>query len=594
MPAPTRTYLRALIVAIIATAATMAIVGSAAARTIPRYTYTGDFYDGFGSTAGTLSFGTDVDLNQVTGNGYVSDPNRLNGSVSQFDPDGDPLEFSALEGATAFALPNGGGYRVTVDNSATASQGNIYALSELVIRGFKSDGTEIQGAFPIGSLRAACGIAVDSEGHLWADDYRSAQIVEFTPSGEPTGRKISYPARTVGFQNGECDLAIDSHDNFYLSQLAIAHGELGYTKKFDSEGNYIEDFGSGFSPAIAVDPGNDHVFMVRPSPFATEEFNSEVVEYDENGEEITSFGAPDPAHSFPGLLSPPSIAINENTHDVYVVNHREYSSVQHVEIFAPTGQALVPTVKTDFPDLFPTKATLKGSVDLDGGGDTTACYFEWGTNPLYGNTIPCSPPSPHSGAGAHPVTAALEGLTQGSSYHYRLVAKNANGIVTFGRDRGFRPQGPAILTGAIVSDVNTDGARISTTIDPNGGETTYRVEYGLDDCDVITCQSLPVGEAELKDDTREDAAGIGPPVLGVQDASVLLDRAPARRDLPLPPGRDERCRRNDGGRRHPQDLRGRLDRRHMRQRADPQSDRRRAAARVPCLRARLGRRSRGV
>ena len=85
--------------------------------------------------------------------------------------------------------------------------------------------------------------------------------------------------------------------------------------------------------------------------------------------------------------------------------------------------------------------TLHGTVDLDGAGDATECYFQWGSFGNYGEVAPCTPGSPISGAGVHQVTAQLEGLTQGAQYHYRLVAKNANGILAFGRDRAVQAAG---------------------------------------------------------------------------------------------------------------------------------------------------------
>src|SRR5215207_2271174 len=196
----------------------LAIAGPAAARTIPIYTYTGDYYDGFGSTAGTLAFGLDVDIDQSTGNGYVVDPGRLNGSVAKFDADGDPLAFAALDGATAIPLNSEGAEKVAVDNSGGATQGNVYVLdAKPLIWGFKPDGSPIGESFPIGGLRGACSLAVDSAGDIWGVDYRRNQMVEYGPSGAPTGEAVSFKPFAEGNLNAFCDLAIDSNDNFYLT-----------------------------------------------------------------------------------------------------------------------------------------------------------------------------------------------------------------------------------------------------------------------------------------------------------------------------------------------------------------------------------------
>jgi hypothetical protein len=499
-----------------AAAALLALAGPASARTIPLYTYTGDYYDGFGSTAGTVAAAFDVAVNQSTGNGLVTDPARGNGgSFSQFNPAGNPLAFSALEGATSISTLVDGSYRIAVDDSGTATEGNIYVVTEKLIKGYHPDGTEIAEHFPIGGFRAPCGVAVDTEGDIWGVDYRRALLVQYTTSGDLIKSIPMPPVIDAPLNNGGCDLAIDSQDNFYLEAWGYKTGPqetitYAYGKKFDPEGNYLYDFSGGYVQSVAVDRSTDHVFTLQPSPFAGGGYDYEVVEYDENGEEITSFGAPDPAHSFEGLTAPTGLAVNEQTHEVYVSNGRDYGGKQHVEFFAPSGQALVPTVRTVKPGLTTTSATLKGTVDLDGGDDTTACYFEWGTTYAYGNTLPCTPAGPISGPGPHEVTAALGGLTQGAAYHYRLVSKNSNEILAYSSDRTFRPQAPADVSGILVSEVNTDGALITADINPNGGETTYRVEYGTEDCDLGGCSSLPVRAPALEE------------VLGTQQVTVLL------------------------------------------------------------------------
>jgi hypothetical protein len=502
---------RASALAIAAIACVLALAAPALARTIPLYTYTGKYYDGAGSTAGTLAFGNSVAIDQVTNDGYVTDPARMDGSFSKFDADGKPAAFSALEGATAIALQGEGAEKVKVDNSATPSQGDILVIdAKGVVRGYRRDGLPIGESFPIGGLQDGCSMAVDAEGDVWGVDPRRSKIVEYSSSGEPTGRTISFPSVVIGAQNSSCDLAIDSNDNFYLTIFGFASSESFYAKKYDSDGNYLYDFAGGYVQAVAVDRSNNHVFTLEPSAFANGEFDSEVVEYDENGERITSFGAPDAGNSFLGLTQPQGLDVNQNTHRIYVNNPRDYEGRQHVEIFTPSGQALVPTTRTEAPQLSPTEATLKGSIDLDGGGDATSCYFEWGNTFVYGQTAPCEPAAPVSGPGVHQVTAHLTGLTQGARYHYRLVAKNGNGIPALGSDRGFRPQGPASIGDTLVSDVNTDGARISTTIDPHGGDTTYRVEYGTEECSLGGCASAPLPAATLRDP------------LGAQEASVVL------------------------------------------------------------------------
>ena len=76
-------------------------------------------------------------------------------------------------------------------------------------------------------------------------------------------------------------------------------------------------------------------------------------------------------------------------------------------------------------DLQPTSAELTGSVNPR-LGDTTY-RFDWGPTTAYGRSIPV--PDGDAGSGDAPVavSARLEGLTAGITYHFRLVASNQYG-----------------------------------------------------------------------------------------------------------------------------------------------------------------------
>ncbi|MGB2874394.1 MAG: CSLREA domain-containing protein [Gaiellaceae bacterium] len=79
-----------------------------------------------------------------------------------------------------------------------------------------------------------------------------------------------------------------------------------------------------------------------------------------------------------------------------------------------------------------TGAVLTGTVDPS-LRETTAT-FDYGTTTAYGSTLPLGIVG--SGSGAVQVTAALSGLRQGVTYHFRLVAANAEGT-TVGADQSF-------------------------------------------------------------------------------------------------------------------------------------------------------------
>ena len=163
----------------------------------------------------------------------------------------------------------------------------------------------------------------------------------------------------------------------------------------------------------------------------------------------------------------------------------------HVDVFAPASAITIPTVTLVPPELHSTQVTVNGTVDADGGGETTECKFEWATeaswsgNHTYANTAPCTPAGPFNGSGANQVSATLPGLTQGTRYHYRLVSNNASGASnnTFARtaDATFRPQDPPGVVDQFASGVNTDNLDLNADVEPRGGETTYQIEWGVDE-----------------------------------------------------------------------------------------------------------------
>ena len=74
-------------------------------------------------------------------------------------------------------------------------------------------------------------------------------------------------------------------------------------------------------------------------------------------------------------------------------------------------------------------ATLTGGVYAN--GITASAWWQYGTSTAYGQQTPATAIAPR--AGPAPVTAALGGLAEGTTYHYRLVAQNADGI-SYGYD----------------------------------------------------------------------------------------------------------------------------------------------------------------
>ncbi len=122
-----------------------------------------------------------------------------------------------------------------------------------------------------------------------------------------------------------------------------------------------------------------------------------------------------------------------------------------------------------------TGATLNGTVNANDG--STIVTFQYGLDTSYGSTVTADQ-SPVSGSTDTAVSKAITGLTNGITYHYRVVAVNAGGT-TYGADMTFTTgtTAPTATTNA-ASGVGTTGATLNGTVNANGDSTTVTFQYG--------------------------------------------------------------------------------------------------------------------
>lgn len=72
-----------------------------------------------------------------------------------------------------------------------------------------------------------------------------------------------------------------------------------------------------------------------------------------------------------------------------------------------------------------TAATLNATVNPN-GTEVSDCHFEYGPSAAYGSSVPCAT-LPGSGEGPVAVSASVTGLSNGDTYHFRIVATNPGG-----------------------------------------------------------------------------------------------------------------------------------------------------------------------
>ncbi len=132
-------------------------------------------------------------------------------------------------------------------------------------------------------------------------------------------------------------------------------------------------------------------------------------------------------------------------------------------------------------DVTSTSATLTAQINPAGGD--TRYYFQYGADASYGMSLPV-PPGKDIGSGSSDtsVSAQLYGLPPVSTFHYRVVAVNADGTVA-GPDQSFTTEQAVTTTGLpdgrqyeLVSPPNKEGS----TIEPIGHGTGDLIQASAD------------------------------------------------------------------------------------------------------------------
>ena len=165
---------------------------------------------------------------------------------------------------------------------------------------------------------------------------------------------------------------------------------------------------------------------------------------------------------------------------VYATDGTSIGTAKTVQVTAAPGSPSAET--TPATAITQTAATLNATVNPNGGA-ISECTFEYGTSQFYEFSAPCAT-LPAAGSSPVAVSAAVSNLTPGTTYHFRLIAKNTTGTGE-GADETFKTlaevvtaKAPTVQTTAASAITQTTGT-LNATVNPNGGaisECTF--EYG--------------------------------------------------------------------------------------------------------------------
>ena len=219
-----------------------------------------------------------------------------------------------------------------------------------------------------------CGVSVHPvDGRVLFGSGQSGTVYD-----PDTGFEI--PPEDFLIEQQTCKINVDNEGYFYLNKGEIEGNRRGLFK-FGKEDELPEFFNPQddspppfrfnyvSTPAIAIDRSTDRIFAV--------ETGNKITEYTSVGQPISTFGLAEGPYS--GVSGSTGIAVNKNTHDVYVVS--KAGGVGRIDVFHPQAPITVPDATTDpagHPDA--TSGVLKGTIN-PAGKKTKQCKFEWARAP---------------------------------------------------------------------------------------------------------------------------------------------------------------------------------------------------------------------
>ena len=192
-----------------------------------------------------------------------------------------------------------------------------------------------------------------------------------------------------------------------------------------------------------------------------------------------------------------------------------------------TASAAKPAVTTGgAASITPTTATLNGKVDAN--NKATTYFFQFGTTRLYGTNTAETP----GGSGANParVSVPVTLLSPSTTYHYRLVARNADGL-TLGKDRMFKTKvQPLGVTLAATPPTVAPGGTTTLGGQLTGTNSANRQVVLLANPYPYTQGFLPAGNVQV---TGADGR-FAFPVLGLAATTQYAVQMPARPEVVSP------------------------------------------------------------
>jgi hypothetical protein len=432
-------------------------------------------------------------IDQSNGDLLVMDPESQ--TITRWKPDGTPDNFSALgtnviDGfgpgdetpVPGLQFPfNAIVEQIAVDNSGTATNGNIYVTEGIEreavyvfssagvylggLTGYK-EGAEATG--PVSAYGFACGVTTGPDGSVYIGD-RLNGVHKYVPSG-------SVPSNSDNVANFNsvprvCNLAAGvgptAGSIFVVSP--VASSQLTKLDALTGELKYVLD---DHVAAVAVDPSTGRVYGGMEADNGGVHGNGGFTDFDASGATGPTLIVYVP-HPPGGEGAAQGIAVRESTGHIFLSEFR-YQKVRVFSVLLTQADVEILPAR----EVSATRARMRGTVDPNSVA-VTSCEFEYGlvSSGTFAGSVPCGEAIPVDGE-VHTVSGVVSGLpADGAEYQYRLVVTNTDGRTATSGVHTFDLPLP-IRTGPPVR-ISNHAATATGIVRPEGGQITEcKFEYG--------------------------------------------------------------------------------------------------------------------
>jgi hypothetical protein len=468
----TQQWFTTRVVVLVAVSA-LSLVATSSALATTGHRYAGQF-GGAGNGAGDIGPGgpQGIAVRQSTGDVFVTDGGHTLADgftpaprIERFNAAGEYQSSIGIDGSTynnvgALAIDPAGSAAVYVSafDAAFAPVVLKYTAAGVFVHALDvaSSGTSLGNP----ALGTPAAVAVDpANGMVYAtaSDVNGNQLID--SFDQTTGIFIASfdgstgPSGAFGCPTG---LAADASHKLYVLDPCNNRVDQYAAGAFVAT---IDDGTHGSPAAVGVDPTSGDVFVG-----ASASAGVQITEF------ATSGAIPPQSFGIPHLLGVTGVAVNHTTGSAYAADNGSVTVQRYNAYAGPT------VVTTPSAAVSPTSETLNGTVNP--GGAAATFHFEYGLDTNYGTST--TETSAGSGNSADPVSDTATPLIPNTTYHYRTVGANDLGSIV-GNDQTFTTAAVApTVDGTLpfATDITAAAARLNVTVNPNGSDTYYRVEYG--------------------------------------------------------------------------------------------------------------------